>query len=138
MKPFGPCWLWPQGLIGWVARLCRHRQPRDGAGGSGQRWQRQSRGGKRAALQLQKGGGHIAAGCFQGLLGLVRVWAGVALVSRYSSLAAARLVSGRLWQANAAVLMAVSLIVMGLLLWRHRENMRLLAGTESKIASKKK
>ena len=138
MKPFGPCWLWPQGLIGWVARLCRHRQPRDGAGGSGQRWQRQSRGGKRAALQLQKGGGHVAAGCFQGLLGLVRVWAGVALVSRYSSLAAARLVSGWLWQANAAVVMALSLMGL-LLLWRRRENMRrLLAGTESKIASKKK
>ena len=65
------------------------------------------------------------------------VWAGVALVSRYSSLAAARLVSGWLWQANAAVVMALSL--MGLLLWRRRENMRrLLAGTESKIASKKK
>ena len=138
MKPFGPCWLLLQGLICWAARLCRHRQPRDGAGGSGQRWQRQSRDGKRAALQLQKGGGHIAAGCFQGLLlGLVMVWTGVALVSRYSSLAAARLVSGWLWQANAAVVMALSL--MGLLLWRRRENMRrLLAGTESKIASKKK
>ena len=66
------------------------------------------------------------------------VWAGVALVSRYSSLAAARLVSGWLWQANAAVVMALSLMGL-LLLWRRRENMRrLLAGTESKIASKKK
>ena len=46
--------------------------------------------------------------------------------------------NGWLWQANAAVLMALSLMGL-LLLWRHRENMRrLLAGTESKIGSKKK
>ena len=87
---------------------------------------------------------------WQPLLGLavVMVWVSVALVSRYSSLAALTAAvlapalylagNGWLWQANAAVLMALSLMGL-LLLWRHRENMRrLLAGTESKIGSKKK
>ena len=102
-----------------------------------------------------KGGKGVATAAgvilgWQPLLGLavVMVWVSVALVSRYSSLAALTAAvlapalylagNGWLWQANAAVLMALSLMGL-LLLWRHRENMRrLLAGTESKIGSKKK
>ena len=102
-----------------------------------------------------KGGKGVATAAgvilgWQPLLGLavVMVWVSVALVSRYSSLAALTAAvlapalylagNGWLWQANAAVLMALALMGL-LLLWRHRENMRrLLAGTESKIGSKKK
>ena len=102
-----------------------------------------------------KGGKGVATAAgvilgWQPLLGLavVMVWVSVALVSRYSSLAALTAAvlgpalylagNGWLWQANAAVLMALALMGL-LLLWPHRENMRrLLAGTESKIGSKKK
>ena len=86
---------------------------------------------------------------WQPLLGLavLLVWMAVALLTRYSSLAALTAAvlapalywagDGRLWPVNAAVLAALSLMGL-LLLWRHRENIRrLLAGTESRIGRKK-
>lgn len=81
-------------------------------------------------------------------LAVLLTWIGVALVFRYSSLAAlvAALAApflylmgdGTLWSSEAAI--AVSMGVMSiLLLWRHAENIqRLLSGQESKIGSKKK
>lgn len=82
-----------------------------------------------------------------GLLVLL-TWVGVAVVFRYSSLAA--LVSalaapffyllgdGMLWSSNGAI--GVSMATMSvLLLWRHADNIqRLLAGKETRIGAKKK
>jgi acyl phosphate:glycerol-3-phosphate acyltransferase len=80
-------------------------------------------------------------------LGVALTWVGVALVFRYSSLAAlvAALAAplgyllghGVVWQAEGPV--AVSLAAMSLLLlWRHAGNIqRLLAGQESRIGRKK-
>lgn len=82
-----------------------------------------------------------------GLLVLL-TWVGVAVVFRYSSLAAivAALAApffylfgdGMLWSSNGAI--GVSMAAMGvLLLWRHAENIqRLLAGKETRIGAKKK
>ena len=101
-----------------------------------------------------KGGKGVATAAgvilgWQPLLGLavLLVWMAVALLTRYSSLAALSAAvlapvlygagGGWLWPVNAAVLAALSLMGL-LLLWRHRENIRrLLAGTESRIGRKK-
>lgn len=80
---------------------------------------------------------------FSGLLALacVATWLTVAIVSRYSSLAA--LVAAVVAPAAAWALVdqqtAQAVLVMSLLLaWRHKENIRkLMAGTESRIGSKK-
>lgn len=81
-------------------------------------------------------------------LAVLLTWIGVALVFRYSSLAAlvAALAApffylmgdGLLWSSNGSI--GVSMATMSILLcWRHAENIqRLLAGQESKIGSKKK
>ena len=84
------------------------------------------------------------------LLGLAVAitWLGIAWYSRYSSLAAllaavlapvyyAMAADGPLWDFNGAIF--GMLCVMGILLvWRHRDNVnRLLAGTETKLGSKK-
>ena len=102
-----------------------------------------------------KGGKGVAtaAGVILGLqpllgLAVLLIWIAVALLTRYSSLAAliAAMLApacymagqGRLWPLLPGTLLALSLMGL-LLLWRHRENIRrLLAGTESKIGSKKK
>lgn len=80
---------------------------------------------------------------FSGLLALacVATWLTVAIVSRYSSLAA--LVAALVAPAAAWALVdqqtAQAVLVMSLLLvWRHKENIRkLMAGTESRIGLKK-
>jgi glycerol-3-phosphate acyltransferase PlsY len=81
-------------------------------------------------------------------LAVLLTWVGVALVFRYSSLAAlvAALAApffyligdGLLWSSEGVI--GVSMGIMSvLLLWRHAENIqRLLAGQESRIGSKKK
>ncbi|MEY5098496.1 MAG: hypothetical protein RJA36_1215 [Pseudomonadota bacterium] len=74
-------------------------------------------------------------------------WLLVALVLRYSSLAAIvaslfapgfyLLAGGTLWDSSGPVALAIALMSL-LLLWRHRANIgRLLAGQESRIGSKK-
>ncbi len=86
----------------------------------------------------------------QPLLGLLVLgtWLGVAVVFRYSSLAAlvAALCApmyyvlghGIGWQADARIGTAIAVMAL-LLVYRHRENIaRLVAGKESKIGSKKK
>ena len=101
-----------------------------------------------------KGGKGVAtaAGVLFGiepLLGLATLgtWLGVALVFRYSSLAALSAsvlspviyVYGHdvLWQTSFPQALAV-LLMSALLLWRHKENiLRLVAGQESKIGAKK-
>lgn len=82
-----------------------------------------------------------------GLLVLL-TWLGVALVFRYSSLAAIvaalsapflyLLGDGMLWSSSGPI--GVSMAAMGvLLLWRHADNIqRLLAGQETRIGAKKK
>ena len=88
---------------------------------------------------------------FEPLLGLATLgsWLFVALVLRYSSLAAVVaalvapgfyvLVSGESWSWYGSPSVALAVAVMSLLLlWRHRGNIsRLIAGQESKIGSKK-
>lgn len=88
---------------------------------------------------------------FEPLLGLATlgIWLFVALVLRYSSLAAVVaalfapgfyvLVSGESWSWYGSPSVALAVAVMSLLLlWRHRGNIsRLIAGQESKIGSKK-
>ncbi|MDR0478223.1 MAG: glycerol-3-phosphate 1-O-acyltransferase PlsY [Burkholderiaceae bacterium] len=87
-------------------------------------------------------------------LAVMATWVVVALVSRYSSLAAIvavvlapvyyllnqGLLSGVPWRREAQGAKLLAVIVMALLLlWRHRANIaRLAAGTESKIGAKKK
>lgn len=92
-----------------------------------------------------KGGKGVAtsAGVFFGLSGLLGVlllvvWLAAALAFRYSSLAAL-LAAGAaplltMWLLPQPSYLAMSLAIAGLLLWRHRENMRrLVAGEEGKI-----
>ena len=79
---------------------------------------------------------------------VLATWLIIAVFFRYSSLASMvaalfapayyLLVDGVVWQASGAK--ALAMVVMGILLiYRHRENInRLVAGTESKIGSKKK
>ena len=79
---------------------------------------------------------------------VLATWLIIAFFFRYSSLASMvaalfapayyLLVDGVVWQASGAK--ALAMVVMGILLiYRHRENInRLVAGTESKIGSKKK
>lgn len=80
-------------------------------------------------------------------LAVLLTWLVVALVFRYSSLAALLaallapayylLGTGRLWVAEQPVVLAV-VLMSALLLWRHSANIqRLLRGQESKIGSKK-
>ena len=84
-----------------------------------------------------------------GWLGLLTAvtWLVVALVSRYSSLAALVaavmapiyyvLCSGMLWDAETPVTAAIVIMAL-LLIWRHRENIqRLMAGKESRLGAKK-
>ena len=84
----------------------------------------------------------------QGWLGLavLLVWLGVAVLSRYSSLAslvaalAAPVVyllgDGTLWYTVDAVLLAI-VVMSALLIWRHRQNIsRLMKGQESRIGDK--
>lgn len=101
-----------------------------------------------------KGGKGVAtaAGVLVGIepwlgLAVALTWLAVALVTRYSSLAALlaalaapalyMLASGSLWTMNAPAMMAVSAMTV-LLLYRHRENIeRLVQGKETRIGSKK-
>ncbi|MBY0453900.1 MAG: glycerol-3-phosphate 1-O-acyltransferase PlsY [Burkholderiaceae bacterium] len=84
-----------------------------------------------------------------GWLGLATAlaWLAVAFVSRYSSLAALAaavfaplfyvLASGTAWYAERSIVAAI-VVMVGLLLWRHKENMvRLIRGTESRIGASK-
>jgi glycerol-3-phosphate acyltransferase PlsY len=69
---------------------------------------------------------------------VIVVWIAVAALSRYASLAGvvAALAAVGLWFANLGLSPEAGLIALmaGLLIWRHRENVRrLFAGTESKI-----
>jgi glycerol-3-phosphate acyltransferase PlsY len=70
------------------------------------------------------------------------IWAAVALVTRYSSLAAllaasSAPVTGLLYTGSAAVCGALAAMA-GLLIWRHAENIRrLMNGSESRIGGKK-
>ena len=102
-----------------------------------------------------KGGKGVATAAgvilgWQPLLGLTVLgcWLLVALVLRYSSLAALvaavcaplayALADGQLWTAEAPVLGAL-VLMSALLLWRHAANIRrLLTGQESRIGSKGK
>lgn len=76
-------------------------------------------------------------------LSILGVWLGVAFTLRYSSLAAlcAALASpglAFLFGLGANWILSIS-VMSGLLLWRHKDNIkRLLAGEESRIGSKKK
>jgi glycerol-3-phosphate acyltransferase PlsY len=92
------------------------------------------RGGKGVATAL--GVWLVAAPAVGGLLLLT--WLGVAVVMRYSSLAAlAAAVAAPLyvwWLAPVDTLLALSIAMSALLLWRHRSNIGNLArGTEGKI-----
>lgn len=81
-------------------------------------------------------------------LAVLLTWVGVALVFRYSSLAAIvaalsapffyLMGDGLLWSSDGSI--ALSMAVMSvLLLWRHAQNIqRLLSGQESRIGSRKK
>lgn len=86
---------------------------------------------------------------FSAGLGLIvaLVWLFMAVVFRYSSLAALvaaaaapgiyLLASGLLWQAHAPIAAAMSAMAL-LLAWRHQENIgRLIKGSESRIGQKK-
>lgn len=69
---------------------------------------------------------------------VIVVWIAVAALSRYASLAGvvAALAAAGLWCATLGLTAETGLVVLmaGLLIWRHRENVRrLIAGTESKI-----
>lgn len=71
-------------------------------------------------------------------LAVIVVWIAVAALSRYASLAGvvAALAAAGLWCAILGLSAETGLVVLmaGLLIWRHRENVRrLIAGTESKI-----
>jgi len=96
------------------------------------------RGGKGVATALG-----VLAG-FSGWLALVAAvtWGSVAAIFRYSSLAAlaaAAVAPVAAWFLVGAADTAAIGIVCALLFWRHKDNIkRLLAGTESKIGSKKK
>lgn len=87
---------------------------------------------------------------FQPWLGVATLatWIIIAVFFRYSSLASMvaavfapayyLLGDGVAWPASGAIALATTAMAL-LLLWRHRENIRrLLAGTESKLGSKKK
>ena len=81
-------------------------------------------------------------------LAVALTWVLVALVSRYSSLAALvaavcapayyLLLDGVLWDADARIAAAIGAMVL-LLIWRHQENIqRLLRGTESRLGQSKR
>ena len=81
-------------------------------------------------------------------LAVALTWVLVALVSRYSSLAALvaavcapayyLLLDGVLWDADARIAAAIGAMVL-LLIWRHQENIqRLLQGTESRLGQSKR
>ena len=79
----------------------------------------------------------LALSPLAGLVVIV-VWIAVAALSRYASLAGvvAALAAAGLWCAILRLSAETGLVVLmaGLLIWRHRENVRrLIAGTESKI-----
>ncbi len=95
-----------------------------------------------------RGGKGVATACgvllgISGVLTLILMaaWLAVAVLFRYSSLAALTAATLApllvLWLLPDPWLLAMSLIITALLFWRHRGNMaRLLAGTESKIKLK--
>lgn len=95
------------------------------------------RGGKGVATALG-----VLAG-FSGWLALacIGIWVAVAAISRYSSLAAlaaAALAPLAAWQLVDQQTAQAVLVMSLLLVWRHKENIRkLMAGTESRIGSKK-
>jgi len=83
----------------------------------------------------------IALNGWVGLL-LVLIWVTMAVLTRYSSLSAivATLLSpfSVWWFTREPWLIAISIVMSALLLWRHRSNIRkLLAGTEPKIGQSK-
>ncbi len=92
-----------------------------------------------------RGGKGVATACgvllaISGVLTLILIatWLAVAVLFRYSSLAALTAAALApvmvLWLLSDPSLLAMSLIITALLFWRHRGNItRLLAGTESKI-----
>ncbi len=92
-----------------------------------------------------RGGKGVATACgvllaISGVLTLILIatWLAVAVLFRYSSLAALTAAALApvmvLWLLSDPSLLAMSLIITTLLFWRHRGNItRLLAGTESKI-----
>ncbi len=95
-----------------------------------------------------KGGKGVATACgvFLGISGvltliLMAVWLTMAVLFRYSSLAALTTATLApllvLWLLPDPWLLTMSLLIMALLFWRHRGNItRLLTGTESKIKLK--
>ena len=96
------------------------------------------RGGKGVATAL----GVLMGISWMGGLGALITWLFMAKVFRYSSLAAltaAVLAPLYMWLARPApALLAMSLVMSALLLWRHRSNIRrLISGEEDKIARKK-
>lgn len=96
------------------------------------------RGGKGVATAA---GVMLAAEPMVGLIAL-GIWLGVALLTRYSSLAAlvaacSAPISGLLYTQSAVVCGALA-AMSGLLIWRHADNIRrLMNGTESRIGGKK-
>ena len=96
-----------------------------------------------------KGGKGVAtaAGVFIGLSGvltvvLLAVWLSIAIVFRYSSLAALTTAAlapfAMFWLVPGIWFFILAVLIAVFLFWRHRENIsRLLAGTESKINLKK-
>jgi glycerol-3-phosphate acyltransferase PlsY len=92
-----------------------------------------------------KGGKGVAtaAGVFLGLSGilcfvLLAIWLGMAVLFRYSSLAALTAVALApflvLWLLPGLPFFLLTLVISGFLFWRHRQNIsRLIAGKESKI-----
>ncbi|MHB8346367.1 MAG: glycerol-3-phosphate 1-O-acyltransferase PlsY [Acidiferrobacterales bacterium] len=92
------------------------------------------RGGKGVATAL---GVISAINIWVGLL-LVATWVGTSLVFRYSSLSA---VTAAVlapiyvwWQVPARAIVSATCVIVALLLWRHRSNVRkLISGTESRI-----
>lgn len=96
------------------------------------------RGGKGVATAA---GVMLAAAPEAGLIALA-IWVAVALLTRYSSLAAliaaaSAPVSGLLYTGSATVCGAFAAMA-GLLIWRHADNIRrLMSGTESRIGGRK-
>jgi glycerol-3-phosphate acyltransferase PlsY len=96
------------------------------------------RGGKGVATAL----GAVTTLAWPVGLGMIALWLGVALVTRYSSLASlcAGIGSPALaaWLAPAPPIVGCLVLMCALLVWRHRDNIRRLAnGTESRIGQKR-
>ena len=94
-----------------------------------------------------RGGKGVATfiGCLLGLkplagLAFALIWIGVAAVSRYSSLsalAASALTPPILWSLGERQMAELAVLLVLLLWWKHRENIkRLVSGTEGRIGKK--